>query len=73
MKQTLKQYMEQKKARKIMREARVPIRKRIYILMTEMKEAGIKFNWKEPKKLPVKQLSGYHGYLRQVAREALEL
>lgn len=67
-KQTLKQYMEQKKTRKIKRAARRGIVQRIDELRNDMVEAGIPFVNLSLRKLTVKGWSGYYGYLINVVR-----
>jgi hypothetical protein len=71
---TLKQYMAEKKARKVRVMARSKIREKIDSLAKDMREAGIRYL--SPKDMlgrhyNSRQWSGYYSYLLTVAREAL--
>ena len=68
--QTLTQYMEQKKNRKIKRVARGGILQRIKELRYEMKRAGIDFKWLSLRSVRQKGWSGYYGYLISTVRSA---
>ena len=71
---TLKQYMEEKKNRKLRVGKRTPIRERIVTMMTEMSQAGIRY--KTPRKLygrkyNQKMWSGYLSYLMEQVRRVI--